>query len=318
MVSILVQMNRTERCGGAAYHTLGTVTIRRPQSCLRIDKNLHGESDPMQRTLGLCSWSLQSGSVKELFDRTLQCSINAIQIALDPVDSGVMSLEELCGSCADTNIQLISGMMQTVGEEYISLETIKATGGLRPDEHWETNKAAAKRQASIANQLGLNLVTLHAGYIEEGPQLQTMIDRIKFIADIFAEHSIRLGLETGQEHAGTLMDILDSPGMEHIGVNFDPANMILYNMGDSIKAMNMLKDRIVQVHMKDAFPTSNPGQWGTEVQAGYGSVDWGSFFEIVTQLPNSVAVVIEREAGDQRVEDIRAARELAMSYGVGT
>ena len=270
----------------------------------------------MQRTLGLCSWSLKPGSLNELLDRTAQCSINAIQIALEPLDSGVMPLEELRALCADSNIHLISGMMQTAKEDYSSLETIKATGGLRPDEHWETNQATARRQAIIARKLGLDLVTLHAGYIEDGPELPTMIERIKSIAGIFAEHNIRLGLETGQEHAQTLMEILDSPGMQHIGVNFDPANMILYNMGDPINAMNLLKSRIVQVHMKDAIPTPTPGQWGTEAQAGSGGVDWASFFQLVEELPPSVAVVIEREAGDQRIEDIRAARKLAMHYGI--
>ncbi len=272
----------------------------------------------MQRTLGLCSWSLQPGSVSELFERSSQCSINAIQIALEPIDSGVMDLGDLYGSCAKSNIQLVSGMMQTVGEDYTSLETIKATGGLRPDQHWDANQAIARRQAQIAQRLGLDLVTLHAGYIEDGPELQIMIDRIISIANIFAEHGVRLGLETGQEHAGALREMLDSPGMETIGVNFDPANMILYNMGDPIEAMHILNDRIVQVHMKDAIPTTHPGQWGSEVQAGLGSVDWGAFFGVVDQLPASVSVIIEREAGDQRIKDISAARDLAIRYGIGT
>ncbi len=310
-----------ERCRQvrAAQHTILREELHSAVPKVRaIPHKQPQEQPPMQRTLGLCSWSLQPSSVTELIERAAQCSINAIQIALDPIDSGVMDLEDLLAACADSNIQLVSGMMQTVGEDYASLETIKATGGLRPDTHWDANQDIARRQANIARKLGLDLVTLHAGYIEDGPELRTMIERIATIADIFAEHGIRLGLETGQEHAEALLEVLDSPGMERVGVNFDPANMILYIMGDPIEAMRMLKGRIVQVHMKDAIPALTPGQWGTEVQAGTGSVDWDSFFDLVGQLPLNVGVVIEREAGDQRVIDICEARGLAFRYGIGT
>ena len=75
--------------------------------------------------------------------------------------------------------------------------------------------------------------------------------------------------------------------------------------------MRELGEHIVQVHMKDAIATDIPGTWGTEVPVGEGQVDWDAFFEIVHALPEQIDVVIEREAGEQRVEDIRQAALLA-------
>ena len=60
-------------------------------------------------------------------------------------------------------------MMTTRGEDYTSLDSIKRTGGLRPDEHWEANLAAARQNAEIAYQFGIGLVTFHAGFIPHDP-----------------------------------------------------------------------------------------------------------------------------------------------------
>jgi sugar phosphate isomerase/epimerase len=66
----------------------------------------------------------------------------------------------------------------------------------------------------------------------------------------------------------------------------------------------------VQVHVKDAVPTAVPGTWGREVVAGTGAVDWPAFLAAVRALPRAVDLVIEREAGPTREEDIRAAAAL--------
>ena len=86
-------------------------------------------------------------------------------------------------------------------------------------------------------------------------------------------------------------------------------------MGDPAKAIDLLRDRIVQVHMKDGIKAKTVGTWGEEVPAGEGQVDWESFFETVSSLSDRVHVFIERESGTQRVQDIIKAKEIALSYG---
>jgi sugar phosphate isomerase/epimerase len=84
--------------------------------------------------------------------------------------------------------------------------------------------------------------------------------------------------------------------------------MILYDKGNPVEALRTLGPWIRQVHVKDAVKTKTPETWGEEVTVGKGEVDWRAFFAMLWQLGFSGNIVIEREAGVQRVADIRAAK----------
>lgn len=271
----------------------------------------------MLKTLGVCSWSLNPNVCADLIEAVQKCGLSHIQVALDPIACGEWELDAVMESLESANISICSGMMTTIGEDYTSLESIKRTGGIRPDEHWESNLARARDNAKIAHQFGLDLVTFHAGFIpdDDSTEHNTMINRIQAIADVFGEFEIRVGLETGQEHANTLLDLLADLRLSTIGINFDPANMILYGMDDPASAIEMLKDKIVQVHLKDAIPTEQQGTWGSEVPVGQGAVNWEHFFRTIQSLPNEIDVLIERESRTGRIEDIIEAREIALKHG---
>ena len=141
-----------------------------------------------------------------------------------------------------------------------------------------------------------------------------MVARLREIADIFAAHGVRVAFETGQESAETLVGVLDELCRPGVGVNFDPANMILYGMGEPVAAVRRLAPWVRQIHVKDATPTLQPGTWGAEVPGGTGAVDWTSFFEFARAFLPGVGLVIEREAGENRVADVQAARTLVAKH----
>lgn len=86
--------------------------------------------------------------------------------------------------------------------------------------------------------------------------------------------------------------------------------MLLYDKGNPIDALRTLGPWIRQVHIKDARRTKVSGTWGEEVVAGTGEVDWRAFFTMLQAVGFQGALGIEREAGDQRVADIGAARAM--------
>ena len=92
--------------------------------------------------------------------------------------------------------------------------------------------------------------------------------------------------------------------------------MILYGMGDPVAAVRALAPRIAQVHVKDALPTKVAGTWGSEVRVGTGAVDWTAFIAALAGVPATIRLAVEREAGDDRVGDIRAALELFRARGL--
>jgi sugar phosphate isomerase/epimerase len=266
--------------------------------------------------LGVCSWSLRPGSPRDLAEKITGLGIRRVQLHLDPVREGAWRADETAGVLKLANITIASGMMGTKGEDYSTLDTIKQTGGVRPDEHWEANLRAAEGNAVFAARLGVPLVTFHAGFLphDAGDPLRArMVERLRQIAEVFAARNVRVAFETGQEDADTLLGVLKElnaslPERAKVGVNFDPANMILYGMGDPIEALRKLSPHVKQIHIKDAKPTSKPGTWGREEPAGTGAVDWPRFLEAAWGL--HVDFMIEREAGDTRDKDIATARDL--------
>ena len=278
---------------------------------------LDGSGAEMRPRLGVCSWSLRPRSVEELVDSVRATGLSAVQLALEPIRSGMHPLDEVHAALGAAGIRILSGMMETVGEDYSTLESIRRTGGVVPDETWEANLVVAEECARIAEVLGITLVTFHAGFIPHDaadPRHGVLAERIRQIARVFALRGARVALETGQETADTLAELLAELGDTGVGVNFDPANMILYGMGDPVQALRRLAPWVRQVHIKDAVPSERPGEWGTEVPVGEGDVDWAAFFEALRDTGLRVDLVIEREAGDRRVEDVRRAREVVARY----
>jgi sugar phosphate isomerase/epimerase len=265
----------------------------------------------VKHRVGVCSWSLRPASPVELAESVRACGLARVQLALDPLRTGRWDVQQTADTLAAAGVALESGMLQTHGEDYSSLAAIRDTGGLRPDETWSKNLEAARANARLARRLGLELVTFHAGFLPEergDPERAKLIGRLRTCCEVFADEGVRLGFETGQETAPTLLGVLEDLDHPAAGVNFDPANMILYGMGDPVAALRTLAPHVRQIHVKDALPSRAPGQWGSEVRVGSGRVDWPAFLELARGL--GVAFLIEREAGERRVADIAAARTL--------
>lgn len=269
--------------------------------------------------IGVCSWSMRPATPKALIEALKTLEINSVQLALGPILENPAVWEGVIEELRLADIQLASGMMATLDEDYSSLDSIARTGGIRPDTTWQANRSHAQRIAELAARSNINLVTFHGGFIPEDcndPQRAKLLDRLRVVANIFKDQDVMLGLETGQESAQTLIDALVDLDHPNIGVNFDPANMILYGKGEPVEALRLLSQFVVQIHVKDALPTKIPGTWGSEVPVGKGAVDWDAFFDIANAIDPPVNFIIEREAGEDRTDDITAARDLIKAKGI--
>lgn len=270
-----------------------------------------------KQRIGACSWSLQARGPADLARSLRGIGVDCVQLHLDPLRRGEWSVSEAQAALAAARIDVRSGMMSMQGEDYSSLESIRRTGGARPAATWETNRLAARANAVIARRLGIDLVSFHAGFLpheRSDPERELLLARLRELVDIFAAEGVRVAFETGQERADTLLEVLADLARPTAGINFDPANMILYGMGDPVAALRELAQRVLQVHLKDATATARPGTWGEEVRVGTGHVRWNDFFGVLREQDVRVDWMIEREAGTQRIDDMRAARELAEPY----
>jgi len=275
--------------------------------------------DSLTQRLAVCSWSLQSATPQELIAKLEATGIRRVQLALDPLRETPDIWRNTVDLLHQNKITIVSGMFGCVGEDYSTLETIRLTGGIAPDATWEQNWKNIQITTALAHKLNLKLVTFHAGFLphdESDPAFPKLRQRLIQVADAFQLRGIALGLETGQETATVLLDFLQKLNRPNVGVNFDPANMILYDKGNPIEALRTLGPYLRQVHIKDAVRTSTPGTWGDEVVAGMGEVDWPPFFDTLKDIGFQGDLCIEREAGMNRVEDIRTARELVKKTSI--
>jgi sugar phosphate isomerase/epimerase len=260
-------------------------------------------------SLGVCSWSLQVSSIPELKSLLDELQIDLVQIACgDPHHASWHEGEFLPDIARASRIRMTGAMLGFPGEDYTTPQTIKATGGfgdpsLRPERLERLDWALERTLA-----LGLNDLMLHAGFLPEvgDPARKDMLDTLAKAGRMAADRGITLAFETGQETADLLRQTLDDLNCPNIKVNFDPANMLLYNMGDPIRAVEILGPDIRSVHVKDANRPRVAGEWGEEVPLGEGQVDIPQFIKTLKRVGYQGPLVIEREVGDQasRLRDV--------------
>ncbi len=269
------------------------------------------------KRIGVCTWSLQPKNPAELIKVLKSLEISCVQLSMSPMVADTATWGGAAAELKAAGIEIVSGMFSPIGEDYSTLQTIRKTGGIVPDEHWDANLKLATEIATIAKREGVKTVTFHAGFVPHDPadaNYAKLRDRLITLASVFARAGCDLLLETGQETADDLNAFLSAVNQPNVGVNFDPANMILYGKGDPIEAIKKLIARIRQVHIKDATASKTPGEWGTEVPAGTGEVDWAAFFNVLADASYTGNFVIEREAGDDRQGDIAKACDLVKKH----
>jgi sugar phosphate isomerase/epimerase len=91
--------------------------------------------------------------------------------------------------------------------------------------------------------------------------------------------------------------------------------MILYDKGDPLEAVHVLAPWVRHIHIKDAIRTKTPGAWGSEVPWGRGQVGGEEFLRVLAEICFGGALVIEREAGDDRLGDIKLTAERLQRFG---
>jgi len=265
--------------------------------------------------IGVCSWSYQK-PLKEVAALMEAEGVKGIHLALGPfiapdgrhgAAEGKEAWAFVKAQVASGKWKIVSTMVGAVGEDYTTLETIRKTGGIVPDATWSENKKIVTAGAKMTQELGCPFMSTHAGFLDESDPVafKKYVERVSWMRDECRKYGVTLILESGQETAADLAKFMKAvPG---VGINFDPANMILYAKGNPIEAVRTLMPWIRQVHIKDANVTKVPGTWGEEVAWGEGQVGGKGFLAELDRLGYTGNFVIEREAGTDRPGDIAKA-----------
>lgn len=192
----------------------------------------------------------------------------------------------------------------------------------------------SKRILELAKELDCNIVTTHIGVVPEDPSherykvMQEACHELAEFADTIDAH---FAIETGPETSATLRSFLDSLGSKGVGVNLDPANLVMVTGDDPVGAVHNLKDYIVHTHAKDGrmlvkgnpeyiynvvhpVPEEAKGvRYFEEVPLGTGSVDFPAYLAALDEIGYRGYLTIEREVGSNPAADIELAAKFLRS-----
>ncbi len=204
------------------------------------------------------------------------------------------------------------------GESYADIPTVARTVGLVPSETRPSRVVQMKNIADYSKRLSCDVVALHLGFVPHDPTAQLYDDLLiatRDLCDYCKSNGQSLHLETGQEPAGVLLRFIEDVERDNLFINFDPANMILYGVGNPIEALEQLGAYVRSVHCKDAKWAVRPGaEWGQEVPLGEGDVSMESFLRMLKKIGYAGPLTIERELSQeptrQRAEIEHAVRLL--------
>ncbi len=266
------------------------------------------------RDIGICSWSFRTDDVEALIAALSSVGLQHMQLSVGPyLDQPIENAVAARQRFADAGVTLTAGMVGFAGESYGTIAQIRQTGGFLPDDlaaHRVERAIAASRVAKEG--FGLSRISTHAGFLPptDSDIYPAVRQRIVTVVDALAEIGVDLLFETGQETAPHLRDVLNDIDRPNVYANFDPGNMILYGAGDPVAAVHTLGSRIGHIHVKDAIASDKPGiDWGKEVAPGDGQVNWRAFLDALDEIGYRGPLVIEREAGPDRIGDVARAIE---------
>ncbi len=254
--------------------------------------------------IGVCSWALNVKSIKELRQLCDQLKINVIQIACgDPFHASWDEGDKMPEAALAAGFQISCSMLGFPGEDYATPQIIHETGGFGPKHLRQERLDRLAWALDRTKQLGLSDIMFHAGFVPEkyDPDYQPFLATLRKAADLAHERGITVALETGQETSQHLLAFAQDLQRPNVRVNFDPANLLLYDRDEPLAALRDLGHLVQSVHVKDAIRPSKPGDWGTEMPLGEGHVNIKAFVKTLKEIRYTGPLCIERCVADQQV-----------------
>lgn len=197
------------------------------------------------------------------------------------------------------------------GQSYADIPTIRRTVGLVIPERREHRMEVALQYSDLAKELDVASLSAHIGFLPPvgSQEYPSLVETMRTIVDYCAKNGQTFHLETGQESADELLQFIAAADRSSLGVNFDPANFLLYGSDHPLSALDKLARLVRGVHCKDGLRPKEPGILGAEVPIGQGEVNFPQFLRKLHAHGYRGPLVIERETGPNAVADVVAARD---------
>jgi len=273
------------------------------------------------------------GVMLESFRLGLEGGIRAAaELKVDGIQLYATGGETQVDSLQGSKLKDLQGRLADAGLEVAAVCGDFGGHGLADASENPKRIADIKRVIELAEALNSQVVTTHIGVIPADPahpRYATMYEACKEIGRFAREHRITLAIETGPEPAAVLRTFLEDLGPESgVGVNFDPANLVMVCKEDIPAAVRTLAPWIVHTHAKDGRNlkavdpevlygvfAGDPAPPGFSIQAhiletplGEGDVPFPEYLQTLHEHGYTGGfLTIERETGENPRRDIETA-----------
>ena len=180
--------------------------------------------------------------------------------------------------------------------------------GLVPEEYRYARMKMLIKGSDFAKLLGVSQIATHVGFIPENPYDPAYIalrSALRYVVEHVRSNGQKFLFETGQETPVTLLRMIEDLGSDGLGVNFDPANLLMYGKANPTDALEILGKYILDIHAKDGEYPINSRELGEEKPLGEGRVDFPRFIKRLKELGYDGPITIEREiTGERQKRDI--------------
>lgn len=225
-------------------------------------------------------------------------------------------IREIKAACKSTGMEITAVMGGWSGPSEWNFRYGPNTLGIVPVAYRNMRMQELIRCAEIAEELEVHDVCTHMGFIPENPSdpmYPDFISAAKYLAWNFDRHGVSLNFETGQETPVTLLRTFTDMGVSNVGLNFDPANLLMYGKANPIDALDVIGQYVRGVHAKDGMYPTNGYELGKEMPLGQGRVNFPAFIQKLKEVGYDGALTIEREiSGEQQQKDVLMANEMLL------
>ena len=255
---------------------------------------------------------------REAFQKVRELGLSTCQLNNPPAEyvygkNADALTENVKEAIAETRITVTSVFIMYEGHIWDLIDGPR-TIGLVPEETRRERVVHARMMAEWAKKAGIPVVTSHIGFIPVDAESQLykgFIKTMKEFVTFCRDKGLLFAFETGQEPPAVLRRAIEDVGRENVGVNLDPANLLLYGMGTPLEGVEHLGEFVVNTHCKDGRMPAPGGKLGEEMPLGEGDVHFETLIPALYQKGYRGPLTIEREiTGEKQIEDILSAKKI--------
>ena len=194
---------------------------------------------------------------------------------------------------------------------FLNLRARPEGNGLVSEPERAARFVSCCRQMAWGARCGVKYDSCHVGNFPEAgtAEYESWIADMRNLVEFADDMGQDFLFETGPESAEDLERAINDIGKKNVGINFDPANLLIYDKTDPAEFVERLFPHIRLVHCKDARRPVDGAEYGKETVLGEGDTNFFPLLDSILAKGFRGPLVIEREIpfGEARCKDLREA-----------